>query len=63
MYLTILFLPLFSSLVTGFLGRKIGTRGAQYTACISIFITTMLAIIVFFEAGLSHISTNIRLFR
>ncbi len=63
MYLAILFLPLFSSLITGFLGRKLGTRGSQYTACISIFITTILAIIVFCEAGFNYINTNIKLFR
>jgi NADH-ubiquinone oxidoreductase chain 5 len=63
MYLTILFLPLFSSIITGFLGRRIGTRGAQYTSCISIFITTVLAIVVFYESIFNHISTSIRLFR
>ena len=63
LYLTVLFLPLFSSIITGFLGRKLGTRGAQYTACISILITTIFAIIIYCEAGFNYIATNIKLFR
>jgi NADH-ubiquinone oxidoreductase chain 5 len=63
LYLTVLFLPLFSSLITGFLGRKIGTRGSHYISCASLLTTTILAIIIFFEAGFNNISTNIKLFR
>jgi NADH:ubiquinone oxidoreductase subunit 5 (subunit L)/multisubunit Na+/H+ antiporter MnhA subunit len=63
MYLTILFLPLFSSIVTGFLGRKLGTKASQLTCCLSILITTILVIIVFFEVALNNIIINIKLFK
>ena len=56
-------MPLFSAIVTGFLGRKLGTRGAQYTSCLSILVTTILAIIVFCEVGLNNIVTNVKLFK
>jgi NADH:ubiquinone oxidoreductase subunit 5 (subunit L)/multisubunit Na+/H+ antiporter MnhA subunit len=63
MYLTILFLPLFSSIVTGFLGRKLGAKGSQLTSCLSILITTLLVIIVFFEVAFNNIIINIKLFK
>jgi NADH-ubiquinone oxidoreductase chain 5 len=63
MYLAILFLPLFSSILIGFLGRKLGTKGSQLTSCISILITTFLVLIAFFEVALNNIITNIKLFK
>jgi NADH-ubiquinone oxidoreductase chain 5 len=63
MYLIALFLPLFSSIITGFLGRKLGTKGSQLTSCFSIFVTTILAIILFIEITFNNIITNIKLFR
>jgi NADH-ubiquinone oxidoreductase chain 5 len=62
LYLIILFLPLLSSLIVGFLGRKLGIRGAQYTSCISILITTIFALFIFYEVGFNHVITNIKLF-
>jgi NADH-ubiquinone oxidoreductase chain 5 len=61
-YLTLIFLPLMSSLVSGFFGRKIGVKGAHILSCSSIVITTILAIIVFFE-GINSIPVEIKLFR
>jgi NADH-ubiquinone oxidoreductase chain 5 len=63
LYLTIVFLPLLGSIITGLLGRKIGVRGSQFIACSSIFITTLLAIFIFYEVGLNHVGVNIKLFK
>jgi NADH-ubiquinone oxidoreductase chain 5 len=63
MYLTIIILPLLGSIISGFFGRKIGVKGAQLITCTSIVITTLLAIIVFFEVGFNNIPSTIKLFR
>jgi NADH-ubiquinone oxidoreductase chain 5 len=63
MYLAIIILPLFGSIVSGFLGRKVGVSGAQLITCSSVVITTIFAIIAFFEVGLNNIPVSIHLFR
>jgi NADH-ubiquinone oxidoreductase chain 5 len=63
MYLAIITLPLLGAIVSGFFGRKVGVSGAQLITSLSIAITTLLAIIAFFEVGLSNISVSINLFR
>jgi NADH-ubiquinone oxidoreductase chain 5 len=63
MYLSIIILPLLGSIVSGFFGRKVGVRGAQIITCTSIIITTLLAIITFFEVGFNNIVLSINLFR
>jgi NADH-ubiquinone oxidoreductase chain 5 len=63
MYLTIIVLPLLGSIVAGFFGRKVGVSGAQLITCLCIIITTLFAIIVFFEVGLNNIPVSINLFR
>jgi NADH-ubiquinone oxidoreductase chain 5 len=62
MYLSIILLPLLGSIVSGFFGRKVGIKGAQILACSSIIITTIFAIIGFFEVGFNNNSVSIRLF-
>ena len=49
MYLAIITLPLLGSIVSGFFGRKIGISGAQLITCLSIIVTTLLAIIAFLK--------------
>jgi NADH-ubiquinone oxidoreductase chain 5 len=63
MYLAIIFLPLLGSIVSGFFGRKVGVSGAQLITCLCVTITTLLAIIAFFEVGLNHIPVSISIFR
>ena len=63
MYLAIIILPLLGSIVSGFFGRKVGVSGAQLITCLCLIITTLLAIITFFEVGLNNISVSISLFR
>jgi len=63
MYLAIIILPLLGSIVSGFFGRKVGVSGSQLITCTCIIITTLLAIIIFFEVGLNNIPVSIQLFR
>jgi NADH-ubiquinone oxidoreductase chain 5 len=63
MYLAIITLPLLGSIVSGFFGRKVGVSGAQLIACTCVIVTTMLAVITFFEVGLNNVSTSVNLFR
>lgn len=61
MYLVIIFLPLFGSIISGFFGRKVGVIGAQLITCSSIIITTLLAILAFIEVGYNNIPVTINL--
>ena len=63
MYLAIITLPLLGSIVAGFFGRNIGVSGAQLITCTSVIVTTLLAILAFFEVGLNNIPVSINLFR
>jgi hypothetical protein len=63
MYLAIITLPLLGSIVAGFFGRKVGVSGAQIITCTSVIVTTLLAIVAFFEVGLNNIPVSINLFR
>ena len=63
MYLAIIVLPILGSIVSGFFGRKVGVSGAQLITCISVIITTFMAIIGFFEVGLNNIPVSVSLFR
>jgi len=63
MYLVIIILPLLSSIVSGFFGRKVGVKGAQLITCSSVLITTMLAILAFIEVGYNNIPVTINIIR
>jgi hypothetical protein len=63
MYLALIVLPLLGSIVSGFFGRKVGVQGAQLITCISVIITTLCAILAFFEVGLNNLPVSIHLFK
>jgi NADH-ubiquinone oxidoreductase chain 5 len=63
MYLAIITLPLLGSIVSGVFGRKVGVSGAQLITCLSVIITTILALVAFLEVGLNNIPVSINLFR
>jgi NADH-ubiquinone oxidoreductase chain 5 len=63
MYLAIIVLPLLSSIIAGFFGRKVGVQGAQIITCSSVIITTFMAILAFIEVGLNNVPVSIELFR
>lgn len=62
MYLTIIILPLLSSIVSGFFGKKVGVTGSHWIACTSVLLTTLLSIVSFWEVGVNNISVYITLF-
>lgn len=63
MYLAIIILPLLGSIASGFFGRKIGVTGAQIITCAAVVLTTILAVVAFFEVGLNNIPVSIEVFR
>ena len=63
MYLSIIFLPLLGSIVSGFFGRKTGIYGSQILTSLCIIMTTILAIISFIEVGINNNSISITLFK
>lgn len=63
MYLAIIILPLLASISSGFFGRKIGITGSHIITTSSVMVTTLLAILAFFEAGFNSIPVSIELFR
>ena len=63
MYLTLIFLPLLGSIVAGLFGRKVGITGAHIITCMSVVITTILAVITFFEVGFNNIPVIINIGR
>lgn len=62
MYLTIILLPLLSALISGFMGRKIGIKGSQLLSCLTLTLTSFLAIIAFYEVGLNESPISIVIF-
>ena len=63
MYLSMIFLPLLGSIVSGFFGRKVGITGSHLITCISMLITTIIAMIIFLEVGMNNTPVYIKLFR
>ena len=63
MYLAIIILPLLGSIASGFFGRKIGVSGSQIITCTAVIMTTVFAVVAFFEVGLNNIPVSIQVFR
>ena len=63
MYLSIIILPLLGSIVAGFFGRKVGVSGAQFITSLSVIITTILAVLAFFEVAFNNTPVLINSFR
>ena len=61
MYLSIIILPFLGSLISGFLGRKIGVKGSQFISCLCLFLSAVLSTFAFYEVGLcaSPVSINL----
>jgi len=62
MYLTIIFLPLFSALVAGFFGKNLGSKGAGLFTTYCISFSFLLSLIIFYEVGLQESPCYIHLF-
>jgi len=61
MYISIILLPLLGSIVSGFLGRKIGVTGAQFITCTCLLISSFLMTVAFYEIGICGSPVHINL--
>jgi hypothetical protein len=52
MYLSILILPLIGSIVSGFMGRKVGVTGAHLITCTCLILSSILMTLAFYEVGI-----------
>jgi hypothetical protein len=52
MYLSILILPLLGSIISGFMGRKIGVTGSHIITCTCLILSSILATVAFYEVGI-----------
>jgi NADH-ubiquinone oxidoreductase chain 5 len=61
MYLSILALTIFSSITSGFFGRKIGVTGAHIVRTSCLIASALLSLVAFYEVGLCGSSVSIEL--
>src|ERR1700684_2306243 len=61
MYLSILILPLLGSIISGFMGRKIGVTGSHFITCICLILASLLTTIAFYEVGICGSPVSIKL--
>ena len=61
MYLSIIILPLLGSIVSGFMGRKVGVTGSHYITCTCLVLSSLLMSIAFYEVGICGSPVNINL--
>ena len=59
MYLSIIILPLLGSIVSGFLGRKVGQTGSHFITCTCLLLSSILMTMAFYEVGLCGSPVNI----
>ncbi len=53
MYLSIITLPFLGSILSGFLGRKVGVTGSHLITCTCLIFSSILISIAFYEVGIS----------
>jgi len=58
--LLIVFLPLFSSILSGCFGRKIGTKGAALSSSLCMIINASLSFGIFYESIIETSTTFIK---
>jgi len=61
MYLLILAMPLFSSLISGFFGRKLGEKGCGVFSTGCILITFFLSVFAQYEIAFNNVPTSLYL--
>ena len=53
MFLSILFLPFLGAFTAGFLGRKVGVKGAHFITCTCVILSAFLSTLAFYEVGIA----------
>jgi LAGLIDADG DNA endonuclease family/NADH-Ubiquinone oxidoreductase (complex I), chain 5 N-terminus len=61
MYLSLIILPFLGSLISGFLGRKVGIKGSQIISCSCLFGSAVISTFAFYEVGLCSTTVQINL--
>jgi len=61
MYLSIIILPLLGSIVTGFMGRKVGVTGGHIISCSCLLLSSLLMTVAFYEVGICGSPVTINL--
>ena len=61
MYILVLFFPLLSAIISGLLGRKIGTKGAGILTSSCMVISVVISGCIFYEVTLNLSTTYIKL--
>ena len=54
----IVFLPLLSAIISGFFGKRIGSKNSQYLASVLVSISAILSLFIFYETFTNNYSTN-----
>jgi NADH:ubiquinone oxidoreductase subunit 5 (subunit L)/multisubunit Na+/H+ antiporter MnhA subunit len=62
MYLLILIFPILGFLFSGFFGHYFGNKGGAYLSTISLFLSLILALFLFYEICLCKSIVSIKLF-
>lgn len=62
-YILVLLMPLLSAIISGFFGRKIGTKGAGVLTSCCIVISTIVSCYIFYETVLNSSVTYIKLWK
>ena len=63
MYILVLLIPLLSAIISGFLGRKIGAKGAGVFASSCISMTVIISSWIFYETALNGSYTYLKLWK
>ena len=63
MYLSLIILPFFGSIVSGFFGRKVGFSGSQLITCMCLLIITVISTVIFTEVGIKSLSISMHILK
>ena len=59
MEISLLFLPLIASIISGFFGKYIGDRGSEIITSLLVSISAIISLILFYEVIVNHYESNI----
>ena len=59
MELTLLFLPLFGSIISGFFGKRLGDRNSEILTSTLVSISTILSILIFYKVIFENYNNNV----
>src|SRR5690606_23820417 len=62
MYLSIIVIPLLTSIFSGMFGRKLGAQGSQFITTFGLIVACLLSFTAFVEVGLNSSPVSINLF-